>query len=193
MTESPFSTMAKAARLHADKEGKEFALVDKDATNDAAVDQLSDGYHTFAELYQHRHALTLALMHAVPNLCWFSQRHWDGELPFGSREWFIVGADFPTGSITYHLPIAMLELARQTGACELATGRPWDGHTADDVIQRLREWATAPALLPSGDARAVKDCLTAEAPLTGHLRDAAKMVSPPAAMLDCQGAPEAGK
>lgn len=110
---------------------------------------ISDGYHTFAELYDHRHSLALALMRALPDVCWFSQRHNDGELPFGSADWFIVGADLPAGAITYHLPIELLSLAQQTGAAELSVGRPWDGHTANDVIERLRAWAASPQPAPA--------------------------------------------
>lgn len=65
---------------------------------------ISDGYHTFNELYEHRHALMLALMKAVPQHSWFSRRHHDGELCFGDGEWFIVGAELPdSGTVTYHL------------------------------------------------------------------------------------------
>ena len=107
------------------------------------LNQLSDGYHTFAELYEHRHALMLAFMRAAPDLCWFSRRHADGELCFGSGEWFIVGAELPdSGTVTYHLPMRLWGPAELTGAAELERGRPWDGHTAKDVVQRLTEWAT---------------------------------------------------
>lgn len=36
----------------------------------AGVDRshISDGYHTFAELYDHRHSLMLALMRAIPTI-----------------------------------------------------------------------------------------------------------------------------
>jgi len=117
----------------------------------ADVSQLSDGYHTFAELYEHRHSLMLALMRAQPHICWFSRRHADGELPFGSGDWFIVGAELPGAPITYHLPVTLYSLAQKTGATELPTGRPWDGHTAADVVQRLRSWAIEPA--PPADER----------------------------------------
>jgi hypothetical protein len=104
--------------------------------------QLSDGYHTFAELYEHRHALCLALMRAMPQHCWFSWRHADGEQCFGGDDWFIVGAELPRGeSVTYHLPAELYPVAQATGATELAKGRLWDGHTASDVVVRLREWA----------------------------------------------------
>lgn len=111
--------------------------------------ETSDGYHTFAELYEHRHSLMLALMHSLPSLSWFSLRHADGELPFGDDKWFIVGIQLPTGPITYHLPIRLFDLARKTGAQELKTGRLWDGHTADEVVSCLLAWASSPTPQPA--------------------------------------------
>lgn len=102
--------------------------------------KLSDGYHTFEELYEHRHALCLALMKSMPEQWWFSLRHADGEFCFDG-DWFIVGAELPE-SITYHLPMRLLEAARATGATELPVGRPWDGHTPKDVVSRLVSWAS---------------------------------------------------
>ena len=107
--------------------------------------QLSDGYHTFAELYEHRHALCLALMRSMPQHWWFSRRHADGELCFGGNDWFVVGAELSdVGSVTYHLPSNLYPVAQSTGAAELEKGRPWDGHTATDVVSRLRDWAAQP-------------------------------------------------
>jgi hypothetical protein len=104
--------------------------------------QISDGSHTFAELYEHRHALTLSLMKAKPEMFWFSRRHNDGELCFGVGDWFIVGAELPTvGSISYHLPMALWESAQRSGATMLKIGRTWDGHTPEDVVERLKAWA----------------------------------------------------
>jgi hypothetical protein len=107
---------------------------------------ISDGYHTFNELYEHRHALVLALMKAMPRHFWFSRRHHDGELCFGDGEWFIVGAELPdSGTVTYHLPMRLWGLVEMTGAAELELGRPWDGHTANDVVHRLKAWASRPS------------------------------------------------
>jgi hypothetical protein len=104
--------------------------------------RISDGFHTFAELYEHRHALCLALMHAIPQHCWFSWRHADGEPCFGGDKWFIVGFDLPGGStVTYHLPADLYLVAQATGAAEMTQGLPWDGHTSVDVPPRLRDWA----------------------------------------------------
>jgi len=104
--------------------------------------QLSDGYHTFDELYEHRHALCLALMRAMPGQWWFSRRHADGEMCFSKGEWFIVGVDLHIGhSITYHLPIRLWEAAQATGAGEVERAPHWDGHTAADVVERLKAYA----------------------------------------------------
>jgi hypothetical protein len=105
--------------------------------------QGTDGYHTFAELYESRHALTLALAKALPHRSWFSLWHHDGELCFNDGRWFIFGIDLPdSGQITYHLLIRMWELAKMTGAAELERGFLWDGHTAADVVLRLKRWAS---------------------------------------------------
>lgn len=107
---------------------------------------ISDGYHTFNELYEHRHALVLALMKAMPRHFWFSRRHHDGELCFGDGEWFTVGAELPdSGTVSYHLPMRLWGLAEMTGAAELERGRPWDGHTANDVVYWLKAWASCPS------------------------------------------------
>jgi len=105
--------------------------------------QLSDGYHTFEELYEHRHTLCLALMKAMPQNWWFSRKHADGELCFGNEDWFIVGAELPgfaPSSIAYHLPARLWDSVKATGAKELSVGKPWDGHTPSDVIDRLTKW-----------------------------------------------------
>jgi hypothetical protein len=109
----------------------------------------SDGYHTFAELYEHRHALFLALMRFNPERSWVSLRHHDGEIPFGDPNWFIAGMGLGVldsrGSevmITYHLPIELWPHAMATGAHILENGKEWDGHTPQDVVDRLLAWVT---------------------------------------------------
>lgn len=122
----------------------------------------SDGYHTFAELYEHRHALCLALMKTLPHMSWFSQRHEDGELCFGDNEWFIVGIDLPNGPVTYHLPVRLWREAKATGAVELDRGKKWDGHTPGDVIRRLNDFSTGPnfrTVYSIEDVWEIKACL----------------------------------
>jgi len=94
---------------------------------------LSDGYHTFDELYEHRCLLFIALANASPMMHpWKSKAHDDG---FGYEGWFIAGMTLPTGPITYHLPDRYWDLLRVP---TLSKSPKWDGHTSQDVIERLR-------------------------------------------------------
>jgi hypothetical protein len=99
--------------------------------------EVSDGHHTFDELYEHRCTLFLALMKAAPGLAWFSDRHHDDSQWEG---WFIAGMCLPTGDVSYHLPSSMWTLAFQTGAKLLDKGHEWDGHTSADVVKRIQAW-----------------------------------------------------
>ena len=97
--------------------------------------EVSDGYHTFNELYDHRHALFLALISRVcPLDSWMSLKHEDGSTFEG---WFIAGVELSSGSITYHLPMHLWDVCKASGAIVLDRGREWDGHTAQDVVARL--------------------------------------------------------
>ena len=99
------------------------------------VGQVSDGYHTFDELYEHRSALFLALSRAL-GTGWRSMIHVDGASFEG---WFIAGLPLPTGDITYHLPVAMWEQSGFLHTCEKAPS--WDGHAPHDVVKRLLLYA----------------------------------------------------
>lgn len=59
------------------------------------VEKISDGYHTFADLYEQRLILSAALAKNNPH-AWKSKRHEDGSVPFGGG-WFIMGFDTDEG------------------------------------------------------------------------------------------------
>lgn len=96
--------------------------------------QISDGYHTFDELYAHRVRLFSTLMCAHPDKSWWSFKHHDGSVWDG---WIIAGIDTPAGPATYHLPVSEIEFFNE-GVRQLRRGKEWDGHTADDVLERLK-------------------------------------------------------
>jgi hypothetical protein len=103
----------------------------------ADMGQVSDGYHTFHDLYAHRIALFLALCRAV-GMGWKSRVHADGSAFDG---WFIAGVTLPmVGEITYHLPNEAWDEAAHLQTVAFAP--PWDGHTPEDVVQRLTLYAT---------------------------------------------------
>lgn len=98
----------------------------------ADVEKMSDGYHTFADLYEQRLILSSALAKNNPH-AWKSKRHDDGSVPFGGG-WFIMGFDTDEGCYTYHYELKDWDLFQ----CEeLDKGKPWDGHTSKDVRRLL--------------------------------------------------------
>lgn len=107
------------------------------------VGEVSDGYHTFNELYQHRFLLFCALSRmSVTNrdnlYCWKSKTHWiDGELQPVWDGWFVAGIELRRKTITYHLPLEYWPLF---DGIERKQAPPHDGHTSQDVIERLKEW-----------------------------------------------------
>ncbi|HHH7552884.1 TPA: hypothetical protein ACP2DR_004960, partial [Escherichia coli] len=101
-------------------------------TSPVDMGEVSDGYHTFNELYAHRVRLFSSLMHAYAELSWWSRKHSDGEEWDG---WIIAGITTPEGEITYHLPVEEIEFLPE--GTELEFGKEWDGHEANDVLGRL--------------------------------------------------------
>lgn len=120
-------------------------------------EQLSDGYHSFKELYDIRLAYNVALFNEWANHLWKnpswrvdtnseqsmipkynvhkSWKHSDGELCFGGG-WFIVVANLPSGQISNHYEAKDWDLFK-IPEVEKALFE-FDGHTTQDVIQRLK-------------------------------------------------------
>lgn len=124
--------------------------------------ELSDGYHTFNELYEFRKLYNAALFNmwaydwnqyfldcTKNNKAYLpekanelvvydvhkSTKHHDGKECFGGG-WFIVVAVLPGGQISNHYKIEDWDLFNIP-----TYGRarhPFDGHTAKDVLDRLR-------------------------------------------------------
>lgn len=94
---------------------------------------LSDGYHTFNDLYYQRCILFATIVNQNKSISWKSKKHEDGELCFGGN-WFIVGIDTPQGSYTYHYENKYWNLFQ---CIELDKGKHWDGHTSEDVTRLL--------------------------------------------------------
>lgn len=110
--------------------------------------EVSDGDHTFAELYEHRHILFLALARTSAfddELCqypvWCSTLHADGS---SYDDWFIMGIGDKAGEqISYHLPARYW-----SDACSFAQvldrAPEWDGHTSKDVLERIKNLYICP-------------------------------------------------
>lgn len=94
---------------------------------------ISDGYHTFDDLYNQRLILTAALCNCMPDKWYKSKKHSDGEDCFGGG-WFIVGCDTAKGQYSYHYELKDFNLFK---CKELPEAPEWDGHTSKDVERLL--------------------------------------------------------
>lgn len=111
--------------------------------------QVSDGYHTMDELYEHRIILWIALCQMTEyrnqvwkqqgvkmsgeNDVWRSKLHSDGSSYDG---WFVLGIGKNKGSQrTYHLPESVWEKAEFAETLEKAPD--FDGHRSNDVLNRI--------------------------------------------------------
>ena len=112
--------------------------------------EVSDGYHTFEELYDHRITLYIALCREIASgvnrghykEVWRSKYHSDGELCFGTGTQFVLGINEVKGKqITYHIPIERwdeTDFAKTVGKDTHYEIPEYDGHSSADVIERLK-------------------------------------------------------
>jgi hypothetical protein len=103
---------------------------------------ISDGYHTIGELYEHRMVLTAALFNTWAHdsnhniRCYKSWKHHDNTMFDGM---FIVVAESTIfGQISYHYNAEHWELFELT---DVDNAPEWDGHTADESVERLIEYS----------------------------------------------------
>ena len=90
---------------------------------------LSDGYHSYNELYKHRMILFSIICNQNQEVAWKSLLHHDGTMFDG---YFIVGINTPQGQFTYHYQLEYWELFKVQ---ELDKAPEYDGHTPDDIYR----------------------------------------------------------
>jgi hypothetical protein len=102
------------------------------------TDNISDGFHTFGELYDQRRALTAALVKSNPEISWRSLEHHPDDKPM-FEGYFIVGMDLPTGQISYHYNLSHWDDFH--GIVIFKHAPKYDGHTPELTVERLLAWA----------------------------------------------------
>lgn len=105
----------------------------KDNSGVRALDNgnVSDGSHTFNELYYHRMNLFAVICNSYKDIAWKSWKHHDGSM---FQDYFIVGIDTPEGQYSYHyhkshwdeFKVKVLEFAPE-----------WDGHKPEDITRLM--------------------------------------------------------
>lgn len=96
-------------------------------------DKISDGYHTFEELYDHRSKLFIALCKLLPSdIVWKAKKHYDGTMYAGM---FIMGVNTKDGQATYHMEDKYWDDV--SFVTELPNAPEFDGHTPTIALSRL--------------------------------------------------------
>ncbi|MES9681727.1 hypothetical protein ABWK22_02180 [Gottfriedia acidiceleris] len=92
---------------------------------------ISDGHHTFGELYYHRMMLFNVICKVYKDKAWKSWKHDDGTMFNNS---FIVGVDTPEGQYTYHYNEKYFDVF---DVKELEFAPKYDGHQPKDITRLL--------------------------------------------------------
>lgn len=98
---------------------------------DITIEDISDGYHSYKELYQHRELLFSIICRLFSEKSWKSKAHADGSMDAG---WFIVGITTDDGDYTYHYRIDDWDMFPVK---ELENAPEYDGHTPKDITRLL--------------------------------------------------------
>lgn len=113
------------------------SIIDSLQQEQLNIGEVSDGYHTFNELYYYRMLYNAAFFNLLPK-GWVhkSKRHHTGEECFGGG-WFVVIANLPTGQISNHYELKDWDLFRVP---EKEFADEWDGHTPQEAAERLHKY-----------------------------------------------------
>lgn len=96
--------------------------------------QISDGYHTFDELYHCRHILFIALANLFPQKAFKSRKHFDEEEKPMYDGMFVAGIETPEGQFGFHITEDYWDML---DVPEHPRAPSWDGYTTDDITRLL--------------------------------------------------------
>ena len=121
-----------------------FALDGVPAGEEIRMKDVSDGHHSFRDLYMHRMALTLALAHSGPGRAWRTKLHHPDDSPM-FEGMFLVGIELAEalhddqgGLILYHHKLQYWDLFDGIPECRHAP--KWDGAGPEVTVERLLNW-----------------------------------------------------
>lgn len=118
-----------------DIEMTDIERINKDISCIKNTGKISDGYHTFDELYHHRAVLFAMICNQNKHLAWKSKLHNTGDMYEGM---FIVGIRTPYGQVTYHYDLPYWDIFKVE---ELEKAPEWDGSTPNDCINRMQQFS----------------------------------------------------
>lgn len=107
-------------------------LSNKLKDNHMSRKEITDGYHTFGELYFHRMVLFSIICNQNSDFAWKSKQHHDGTM--FDTDSFIVGIETPEGQYTYHYNLKYWDMYNVE---ELKRAPKYDGHKPSDILRLL--------------------------------------------------------
>jgi hypothetical protein len=93
-----------------------------------SLKDVSDGYHTVDELYDHRGSLFILLCLQMQGQVYY-------KLDSTSPGWFILYLETKYGQISYYFKDAFLPAIQNVAIYDAE--HVWDGHTSKDVLDRM--------------------------------------------------------
>lgn len=109
-------------------------ILESNMTGEISTKEISDGHHTFAELYKHRIILFCTLCNLMPEISWKSKKHFDEENDPMFNDSFIAGINTPEGLATYHIKLKYWEMFNVR---ELERAQKYDFYSGEEVINRV--------------------------------------------------------
>lgn len=96
--------------------------------------KISDGRHTFEELYEHRIILFSIICNQNADVSWKSKKHFDEEHDPMFNDSFIAGITTSLGNVTYHIKMKYWDLFRVK---EIPNAFEYDGTTPSEGLKIL--------------------------------------------------------
>jgi len=93
---------------------------------------VSDGYHTFNELYEHRCLLWIIFAHFERDICYWVRDH------YPNWDLLVMELSPNIGQISYHVKSEYRKFYEGKIQEKLLADHVFDGHTPNDVINRLK-------------------------------------------------------
>ena len=109
-------------------------IIESKISGDISTKEISDGHHTFGDLYRHRIILFCALCNLLPEISWKSKKHFDEENDPMFNGSFIAGINTPKGPAAYHIKLIYWDLFNIP---ELERAPRYDNYSEEDVIDRI--------------------------------------------------------
>lgn len=95
---------------------------------------ISDGHHTFKELYLQRLIMFCTICNCFPTISWKSKKHFDEENDPMFNGDFIAGINTPEGIASYHFKLEYWDLF---DIPEIDRAPKYDNYTTNDVMNRI--------------------------------------------------------